>query len=251
MNAVIIELKIDNREHKLVDYFTTRDDLPSNVKLTVSALDVGDVQLFYKDTAIVFERKTLSDLSQSIKDGRWHEQKQRLLGTHKSHDIIYVVEGTFDYVSEQPISGLNKNAFVSSLLNTLFRDDIKVVTTRHIADTIYFFSRLLDRVSKNPEEYYKCRDAVLETSYTPNVIKSRKKDNIDVRACFVMQLSCIPSISLKTADRIVDSLNIESMCELITYLKSHKNPVTELVKIPGIGHVLANTILRYLKIEIE
>jgi ERCC4-type nuclease len=240
-----IRLILDTRERKLIDHYREYK-FPENVSLSIEPLDIGDVHVVRGENRIVFERKTISDLCQSIKDGRWHEQKQRLLGTESISNICYVIEGSFDYVTEFPMHGLQKSALISSVLNTLFRDGIKVVTTRDLRDTICFFTCLLERVSKNSELYFR---KSLTDDYVPNVVKSKRKENIDERACYMMQLCCIPSISLKTAERISDHLKVSSMCETIKLLTTSTCPRKTLCGVPGVGGVIADTILRYLKIE--
>ena len=69
----MLELFIDNRETKLISL------LDGIIEFQVMQLDIGDIQIVNdKQIVIVLERKTLSDLAQSIKDGRYKEQKARL-----------------------------------------------------------------------------------------------------------------------------------------------------------------------------
>ena len=72
-------IKIDNREKKLIDILDNSDNKLSYVK---ENLDLGDIQIISQETndiLVLIERKTLSDLSSSIKDGRYKEQKNRIL----------------------------------------------------------------------------------------------------------------------------------------------------------------------------
>ena len=55
-------------------------------------LDVGDIKCTYENGgAWIVERKTAQDLAASIRDGRWAEQKDRLL--YCGCKAFYVVEG--------------------------------------------------------------------------------------------------------------------------------------------------------------
>ena len=72
-------IKIDNREKKILDILDNSDNKLSYVK---ENLDLGDIQFISQETndiLILIERKTLSDLSSSIKDGRYKEQKNRIM----------------------------------------------------------------------------------------------------------------------------------------------------------------------------
>ena len=42
---------------------------------------------------LIIERKTLSDLASSVKDGRCKQQKIRLLNNFPKHKICYLIEG--------------------------------------------------------------------------------------------------------------------------------------------------------------
>lgn len=46
------------------------------------------------ETLLIFERKSISDLLASLKDGRYEEQSYRLSGSNtNNHNIIYIIEG--------------------------------------------------------------------------------------------------------------------------------------------------------------
>ena len=65
---------IDNREAKLKEYFKGKENIQ------FENLDIGDI-VFKLEEQIIFiiERKTINDLYCSIKDGRYKEQKNRML----------------------------------------------------------------------------------------------------------------------------------------------------------------------------
>lgn len=253
MSLKVLRLIIDTREKKLVDHFNIHvSSLPEGVSYSVDSLNVGDIHIGYGDDTYIFERKTLADLSQSVKDGRWHEQKQRMLSMTTSSRLCYIIEGCFDFVTNISFNGLTNDAFIGCIMNTLFRDNIKIVQTKHIGDTIHFVERLLKRISKNPETYYTGdeKDVVPGSqSYVPNVVKVKKKDNIDEEMCFLMQLCCIPSISYKTAERLSKHLGVTNMSELVKQLSSNENSIKYLCTVPGVGEVIASTIMKYLKID--
>jgi len=71
-----MELIIDHRETKIKEYFDTKDNYKDIIKF--DNLELGDFVIKYHDEVkYIFERKTMRDLSNSIKDNRYHEQKQR------------------------------------------------------------------------------------------------------------------------------------------------------------------------------
>ena len=88
-----IELLIDHRERELKTFFANY----SNVKF--SNLDIGDIVFRYQgDIVVLIERKTIGDLISSIKDGRYREQKMRLLKYREDNPhikILYILEGHY------------------------------------------------------------------------------------------------------------------------------------------------------------
>jgi ERCC4-type nuclease len=89
-------LILDNRENELIKIFRSCFS-----QVFVSQLDVGDIaicQMKDKSAKIlaIFERKTVNDMLASLKDGRYKEQKLRLMSNHcqdKTKRIYYILEG--------------------------------------------------------------------------------------------------------------------------------------------------------------
>ena len=93
-----MNLKIDVREAELIKKCQAYIEMISNfkdIKLVPVQLPLGDIILNdgEKDLLII-ERKSLSDLAASIKDGRYEEQSYRLNGLPlHNHNIVYLIEG--------------------------------------------------------------------------------------------------------------------------------------------------------------
>ena len=83
----MVEKILDDREHGL------RALLPD---YTVAHLPVGDIWIgTEKDNGLIIERKSVADLEASILDGRYREQRSRLMAhaTEKKAHAVYVIEG--------------------------------------------------------------------------------------------------------------------------------------------------------------
>ena len=97
-----MKLYIDNREPKeIINYIKYLIDESKNklfISIEIKSLDLGDYIIYdekYEKDLIIFERKTLSDLESSIKDGRYSEQSLRLSSKSlHNHNIIYLIEGS-------------------------------------------------------------------------------------------------------------------------------------------------------------
>ncbi len=84
-----VEILIDNREHAMIDMLNE-----SKCPIIVSQLDIGDIQYKYAgELKLIIERKSINDLIASVKDGRYKEQKFRLVHASNSACIMYIIEG--------------------------------------------------------------------------------------------------------------------------------------------------------------
>ena len=91
-------IKVDNRENELLGHIKQLVlfiPIFKQIKIVTENLPLGDFIIAdEKEDKIIIERKTISDLLASIKDGRYDEQSYRLNGlNHHNHNVIYLIEG--------------------------------------------------------------------------------------------------------------------------------------------------------------
>lgn len=92
-------IKLDARERDLINlckYYLEISPLYKNIHIVTENLPLGDIIICddKQIERIVIERKSIRDLSASIKDGRYEEQSYRLNGLqHENHNVIYLIEG--------------------------------------------------------------------------------------------------------------------------------------------------------------
>ena len=98
----------------------------------VEDLPLGDIIVGH----ILIERKAEGDFAASIKDGRWREQKSRLL-EQRTYRPMYIIEGE--------MHGLPKKALYGALCNTILRDRIHIIRTSGISETLCVLQLLLDK----------------------------------------------------------------------------------------------------------
>ena len=149
-------LIIDNREAKLIELIknTSAFTIPYEIK----SLQIGDIIITndkYTDKTIVIERKCVQDLLASIKDGRYKEQKIRLQAEKSNSNgntlICYLVEG-----SAQDVRYPNeKKVFHGSLISSIFRDDIPLIRSMSLSETLDIIIRFHDRMSKDIADFFK------------------------------------------------------------------------------------------------
>jgi ERCC4-type nuclease len=238
------EIIVDNRESKLIEEFTKRD-----IKIRVEVLDIGDVLIVSEAAAgaaeaseasdqvrLVFERKTGADLSASLKDGRYKEQKQRLLANYIPSHITYIIEN-------KSTCTLSKSTYDGVICNTLYRDGIHIMFTDGIQDTTDFLCVVASKVAADPLKYLKVEGKSDDYIHCVK-IKSKRSDNIDQKTCYLMQLGQIPGVSSRIAGEIATLY--PSMSSLIQALQSTSDPTALLSKIPMIGDKKAKIIFKYL-----
>lgn len=194
-----IELVIDNRERKLIA------ELTDNIEFTTEDLSIGDI-LFREggETVLIIERKTVQDLKASITDGRAREQKARLLGSGtQAERIMYLIEGNLDESLSHKVQGLPISTLIGSIINTQFRDNIKVYKTQSLSETANFVRKLLDKFRKDGENYFKTGEQSISSSKYAETLKKKKKANMTPEVWFISQLALIPQVTEKVAEQIV------------------------------------------------
>lgn len=221
-----MEVIIDNRETKLKEYFSSQinniewQNKCGNIEgLTIifDNLDIGDVIIKYNDEVkYIFERKTIRDLSDSIKDNRYHEQKQRMKYSITSDiKICYIFEyfkGYDGLVKDLQINNLRGDIILSAILNTTVRDNFGIFLTNDTNETIFVLEELILRMFKSQDKYFNKVEKIDNSC----LLKKRKKDNINRDNILVLYLSQIPGVSSSIGERL--SSEFITMNGLITFL---------------------------------
>ena len=188
---------------------------------------------------MIFERKTMNDLLSSITDGRYKEQKMRLLNNYSN--INYLIEGT-DIISS---NNVNKQQLLTSVYyHSIYRDNIKIFFNKNFNDTITFLLLLSTKIIDNPDNFKSSHNSISTNYIDTCKIKSKKIDNIDKETCYLLQLAQIPGISKEIAKNIKDKF--PSMLILLTTLTNSTNPNKILEDIPNIGQKKAKKIIEFL-----
>jgi len=187
-----IKIYIDNRESVIK---STIDGINN---IIYKNLEYGDIIIDMNDNHLmVIERKTLQDLVASIKDGRYKNQKNKLLTLVQRNCLYYIIEGPIDFVNDNnyTLNGISKKAILSCIINTLIRDNIKVIITKNVDETCDLIKNIYNRVIDDPGKYLD------ERTIEPQIIKA-KNNNITKESYFESLLCQIPDISIKTARAI-------------------------------------------------
>ena len=252
-NSNKLVITIDARETNVYNDIIDRDldNYKDNIQIISANLLLGDIHITYNNSLThIFERKTLADLQASILDGRYKEQKARLLSNISQKYITYIIEG--DNILSSNVYAKNKSMIQGAYLHTMFRDNIRILYTKNIVETTTLILLISTKILDKPDKFI-YEEYTADKCYTDFVkLKKKKIDNIDQRTCFVMQLSQIPMISNVIAKNIYTKY--KSMGNLIQSLlpfESAEQKIKDLCKLDGIGKEKAANIVKYLFTDTE
>ena len=183
-------LIIDNREGKLIDLIKSTSSF--TIPYEIKNLQLGDIVISsntYPEKSIIIERKCVLDMLSSIKDGRYKEQKIRLQAEkHQSNGntlICYLIEGNVNDVRFPT----EKKVFHGSLVSSIFRDEIPLIRTLNLNETLDIIVRIYDRINKDitdffrPNQYQNIKPIItteIQISYEAPNINELKLDNLEL-----------------------------------------------------------------------
>ena len=233
-----MSLILDNREHSLIRALQTT---PHEVK----ALTVGDIWIQAAPEAtikgLIVERKALADLQASLFDGRYREQKARLLSTCQELGMrpVYVLEGSLAFA---PVN--LSTSSIRKLINRMtFRYGIAVIQTESVADTAEWVKTTLEQITGTPEAFQPPEAGTQQPAYWQS-LSSSKKTNIDAPTFARQCLALCPGLSLKAANAIMEA---HGPC--VTNVLSCDEKTIADVKVGGrrVGPAVAKRLLGLLK----
>ena len=234
---------VDNREHKVIEKILHEEFVE------LSCLPLGDFIIKKDDEVIlVIERKSLNDLLSSINDGRYKEQKIRLLSNYSKEKILYIFEGKLKdcFKNNEKVNKMINGA----LVNTVLRDKITVIRTDSVTETSDILMNIFGKVRNNIEWFIKTDESKPELDYS-STIKVVKKENMTKEMCQIIQLSQIPGMSTTKAKAVLEKYgNIANLINEYNKL-DEINEKEELLKnitinLRKLGKVLSKRIYEYI-----
>ena len=246
-----ITIKVDVREKDLIDIIST--NISVNVELIKEQLPIGDIIICNEDNKelLVIERKSISDLSASIKDGRYEEQSFRLINSLKDtvhpHNILYLIEGSINFKKESK----EITSLYSSLFSLNYYKGFSVIRTFSINETAHFILSIAKKLSKESDRtpFYSVNiiggtsgtvdeidnvDVDVDEVKYSKVIKRVKKDNITKENIGEIILSQIPGVSLATAQAVLNNYG-GKISELIKSLEKDQNALNNIKQVNSKG----------------
>lgn len=217
-------LKVDNREHTIIPALTTACKNIDGVSIQIDNMPLGDAGIYdaQGNELVLFERKSISDLAASIKDGRYSEQSMRLsaIPTH-NHNIIYLIEGSLDALNYKRTK-VHPATLRSAMVSLNYFKGFSVIRSWNILETVDVIMSYVEKLQKTKDRvaYYSIsnkednKQATNESVEYISTIKRTKKENVTIQNIVSIMLCQIPNVSSLSAEAISNEYNtLEKLIE--------------------------------------
>jgi DNA excision repair protein ERCC-4 len=183
-------INIDSREIELLK-FCQLLNTDTEISLVNLQLNLGDLII---NNQVIIERKTLTDLASSIRDGRYKEQSFRLQkALEEGFKVIYMIEGNIDlYVGNVPKETLVRTFY--SLMNKGFN----VFLTKNVKESAYFIIQFSEKIKTQKTTNLGNYEDI------EGIVHKQKNTNLTRDNISIFMLSQLPGISNVTATVIMD-----------------------------------------------
>jgi len=246
-------IKVDSRERELLTQIKNLIlFIPAYKELTfvTESLPIGDIIIEDKNgkEKLVIERKCLSDLLSSIKDGRYEEQSYRLNGlNHPNHNIYYIVEGDVNRTNNRfKDNGMEKMTLYSAMFSLSYYKGFSVMRTFTIEETALFICNTANKLKKTDKLpfYSKCKKV-------EKVLDDSDEDNSSQT---VEPSQSMEQLPIEDMLQSVEQLHPVDQDYVSVIKKVKKENITQdnigeimLSQIPGVSSVTAIAIMKKFK----
>jgi len=189
---------LDNRERELITL----------LQAPVKQLPVGDIWIGTDDTSplgikeggLIIERKSIRDFEASILDGRYKEQRGRILAfCHENKtQPMYILEGTFASTTGR----LQKKALMKMLNRLVCHYQIPVMQTVSVEETAELVEALVEQWTADPTSLQRTTELV---KVTDGIHVQKKGNALDHRQFAISCLAQCPGISVKMAVALLET----------------------------------------------
>jgi ERCC4-type nuclease len=202
----MIRVVIDTRETELWSLCAPYTDISGNEGWIAEKrnLDIGDISFYLNDISgaplVTLERKRVDDLGSSQKDGRYREQRARLLAQRGAGTSVgYIVEAP--YWTPNLSNSWCRGSFTEvhlqqTLVRLQFRYTLPVFQVSKVNETMMFVRRIARMLAADPKVF---RGGLAETAVGAAAVYSeavhiKKADNKTPERVFAAMLSTIPGL---------------------------------------------------------
>ena len=178
---------LDTREHDLITLLA--DANPEVKQLPVGDIWIGD---------LIIERKSVKDLEASILDGRYREQRGRILAHCQENAVkpLYIIEGGLSSHTGR----LTTSAIMKFINRLVFHYNMPVVQTGGLKETADLLRTIVEQQQEKPESLQRKTDLV---KVADGLHVQKKVNAQDPRQFSIASLSQCPGVSVKMAEALV------------------------------------------------
>lgn len=188
---------IDTRERDLVQLLQVAES-------NVIQLPVGDIWIgvteknTLSEGGLLIERKSMRDLEASILDGRYREQKGRLLAACQEFkgQPMYIIEGSLGSATGR----LTKKALMKIIHRLIFHYQIPVMQTGSLQETAELIQALVEQWKEDPTSLQRTTDIV---KVTDGIHIQKKTNAADPKQFAICCLAQCPGLSVKAAEQLI------------------------------------------------
>ena len=205
------ELIVDVRESKLM---TTLTQL--SIPYTTASLDVGDflIQGVDGEPLLVAERKSHADFAASNKDGRYREQRARLMAVRGSGvAVLYILEGVWTPTETKLYGNVSENTLKRLTTRLMLRYALPVLSSESILDTARWCRVLLSQLTDDasvfkPDDESASSGAMTSFTAALNVVK---KGNKTASGTAGAMLSTVHGLGAKRVGALLQTTSIAEL----------------------------------------
>ncbi len=219
-----MKIIVDEREAALYGLLTK--DTPKQT-IEKRVIPLGDILFTNDDESITYqiiERKSVSDLLASVKDGRYAEQSYRLGNCFPNrHNIVYLIEG--------PVRDHDKKLVFACMASLNYFKGFSVTRTMSLAETAQYIEITADKKARE-----------LGKGSSPATTSPATPTNADITSITTIH---------ETPIEIAGPTNVEAVDYCSVVKVSKKANITRenigqlmLMQIPGISSTISGEIMR-------
>jgi ERCC4-type nuclease len=188
---------LDTREGELIRLLQAPQDI-------VKQLPVADIWIGITESnsisegGLLIERKSIRDLEASILDGRYREQRGRLLASCHENKTqpMYIIEGSFSSGTGR----LTKKALMKFINRLIFHYNIAVMQTASINETAELIQTLAEQWKEDPTSLQRTTELI---KVTDGIHVQKKANAMDPRQFAICCIAQCPGVSVKAAEQLV------------------------------------------------
>lgn len=188
---------LDTREADLITLLQTEEGC--NIQqLPVADIWIGTEEKDEFQPGIIIERKSIRDLEASFLDGRYREQRGRILSfcQDKKAQPMYILEGSLSSATGR----LQKSALMKIINRLIFHYQIPVMQTESVYETADLLKSLIAQWKEDPTSLQRTNELVKVT----DGLHVQKKANA-MEQFGIMCLAQCPGVSIKMAEVLINT----------------------------------------------